>query len=268
MLKYLFLIILCNSLLPVTSAKEITEKEYLKADSALWNDYEFQQNLIWNKITENPEKRDSLRRELDLLLKKTLVTNKELAIKYSSTPSGLQRVFMVRNDIEKTRLKNIYENLPDTMKSMPYSLLLKEYIDADQLKEGDFFVPFECYLPNGSLYDWKDTNNRKILLVFSGLGCVGPDGRDIIKQWKDAGWIIIDYQVVNNLDQLKEQANIYDLGIISVADFKGEASPMKIKYNAQSMPTCYLIDENGIIKMITIGLTNKLIDAMGVKLEF
>ena len=249
------------------SAKEISEKEYIKVDSILWNNFEIEQMKLWDLMEENPTNRDSLRKALRTLEEITYKTNVDLAIEYSSVPSGLKRVFMVRNQIEKSKLKDIYNSLSDSMQRSYYGELLKEYIMTQQLKEGDPFEPFECYLPDGNLYDWSDLKDGKILLVFSGLGCMGRDGREIIKQWNNAGWTIIDYQIVNNLQQLQDEAVIYNLGNKNVADFKGDGSPMKIKYDAQAAPTCFLIDENGIIKMISIGLTKELKDAMGVELN-
>ena len=248
-------------------AKDITEEEYIKADKILWDNYEELQSKIWERMDIYPEERDSLIAMYKKASESTHKRNVELAIEYASVPSGLKRVFMVRNNIGKPKLIEIYQTLPDSLKTSPYGSLLKEYIDTDQLKVGDPYVPFECYLPDSTLYDWSDVKNGKILLIYSGLGCMGPEGREIIKQWTQAGWTILDFQVVDNFDKFQETAQLYNLGNINVADFKGEASPMKILYSAQAAPTCYLI-EDGIIKIISIGLSEEIIDAMGVKFDF
>ncbi len=83
----------------------ITEANYLKEDSLLWHDYEENGNAIYRLIKEHPEKNDSLRNMLSQLYSKADIKNVEFALKYFTVPSGLQRVYMLRDMIGKKTLK-------------------------------------------------------------------------------------------------------------------------------------------------------------------
>lgn len=56
-------------------------------------------------MKEHPEKNDSLENILSLLYSKAAIENVGLALKYFTVPSGLQRVYMLRNMIGKKTLK-------------------------------------------------------------------------------------------------------------------------------------------------------------------
>ena len=62
-----------------------------------------------------------------------------------------------------------------------------------------------------------------------------------------------------NLKRLKELPKMYpDFTLIS--DFQTEGNPMNIIYNAQSRPTCFLVDRKGIIRDRCEGLDTKRIE--------
>lgn len=77
------------------------EKEYLRKDSMLWEAYEQRHQemaALWDKY---PEMQDSLQAAFNSFYDATLKRNRELAMEYASTPSGLQRLYMCRLDIPK-----------------------------------------------------------------------------------------------------------------------------------------------------------------------
>lgn len=121
----------------------ITEANYLKEDSLLWHDYEENGNAIYRLIKEHPEKNDSLRNMLSQLYSKADIKNVELVLKYFTVPSGLQRVYMLRDMIGKKTLKNILNALPDTLQNTSYANYICNYIEKPQLTEGDQYVRFE-----------------------------------------------------------------------------------------------------------------------------
>ena len=50
-----------------------------------------------------------------------------------------------------------------------------------------------------------------------------------------------------------------DYGFVS--DFRGGFSPMKIRYGAQTTPTCFLVDPRGVIRVKSAGLAPERYEA-------
>ena len=163
----------------------ITEANYLKEDSLLWHDYEENGNAIYRLIKEHPEKNDSLRNMLSQLYSKADIKNVELALKYFTVPSSLQRVYMLRDMIGKKTLKNILNALPDTLQNTSYANYICNYIEKPQLTEGDQYVRFETQTASGEKFDWKSMENKNLILLYDGLSCMGKSGRDYLKELLD-----------------------------------------------------------------------------------
>ena len=92
------------------------EKEYLRKDSMLWEAYEQRHQemaALWDKY---PEMQDSLQAAFNSFYDATLKRNRELAMEYASTPSGLQRLYMCRLDIPKKVLVHILDTLGTGMR--------------------------------------------------------------------------------------------------------------------------------------------------------
>ena len=57
-----------------------------------------------------------------------IVKNKQLAIKFAKTKSGLNRVYFLREHFSKTEIKELLDETPAHLKSLECYTLLKEYI--------------------------------------------------------------------------------------------------------------------------------------------
>ena len=238
----------------------ITEANYLTEDSQLWQDYEKNASATYRLMKEHPEKNDSLENVLSLLYSKAAIKNVELALKYSAVPSGLQRVYMLRDMIGKVTLKNVLNALPDTLQNTSYANYIHNYIETHQLTEGDQYVTFETQTASGEKFDWESMENKNLLLLYDGLSCMGKYGRDYLKGLLDKtdrkDLEIVVYCCISNLEDLKELQKQYpDFTLIS--DFQTEGNPMNIVYNAQARPTCFMIDRRGTIQIRCEGLDQK-----------
>lgn len=72
----------------VYAQQEITEKNYLEQDSALWDNYEKQQEELVGCWKTMPGKRDSIEQALEEIYENACARNIELAVRYASVPSG------------------------------------------------------------------------------------------------------------------------------------------------------------------------------------
>jgi hypothetical protein len=245
------------------SATHITEENYLKADSALWAEFERDTEPLIEQMDAEPERFDALY-ELYLSIEEaTDKKNVELAMEYAAVPSGLRRMYMVRNDIDKKLAQKRLSEIPDSMQQSYYGQLIKQFIEAGQVEEGDKYQPFECTGTDGQMFDWSRLDGKKILLLYGGLGCMGQEGRDLLKKWyeqysRDDFQAVIYTPGVGNYEELVEDKRYWMnngvIDYIAIADFLGDASPIKIIYGSQAKPTCFMIDGEGHVVIKSEGL--------------
>ena len=268
MKTHTFILIICL-LLAGCSHKivpsHITEVNYLKADSAIWMEYEkICDSLSVVAESASPEELEKIEIEAEEILQTTLQRNAELALEYAATPSGLKRLFMARGDISKEQISEALQSIPDSMQQSEYGKLLKLHLDTRQLGEGDKFQSFDCTTIEGKPLNWDALSGKNRLLLYGGLGCMGRSGRNYLsqlhKQYPELEIVI--YYTVTNAEQFQEEYAAWqqrgvDFDYRAVSDFKGDASPIKIIYGTQATPTCLFISRDGTIKVLSEGLAPK-----------
>lgn len=242
---------------PVNTKTAISENNYLKEDSILWAQYEVCNEKLLHKYQTDSISEDSLHKAWEELYRKTSKKNIELALEYVTVPSGLQRLYMVRNEVPKEQLAEKLSILPDSLQENKYAQYIRKYIKANQKKAGDIFEPFECVCPDGKPFNWNTLKGKHILLIFDGLYCMGKSGRnyleDMLRKTNPDQLEMIVYLKCKNMDSLKEEAEKFpDFKLVS--DFQPEGSPMNILYKCQASPTCFIIDQQGKIHFISEGL--------------
>lgn len=261
----LCLIVFCLfCVLNLYSQEAITEANYLKQDSILWADFTLRQQELeecWNSV---PDKRDSIKNIFDGIFNEASQKNIELAIKYASTPSGLQRLFMTRLRIPKDTLNGILDSLGPDMRESLYGRCIMEHIRTRQIEEGDSLWRFPCVQQDGEDFDWSVTDGKRLLVLYGGLGCMGKNGRDELERLYNRtlrdDLLILVYWPCSSLAALQEIKAEYPYDYIFVSDFMQDASPMKIRYGVQATPTCFFTDRRHIVKVKCEGLDMKRID--------
>lgn len=179
----LYLLFICLfSITNLYSQELITEENYLKEDSIIWMNYEKRQEELGRIWKTMPEKRDSIQCISEDIYKKTSKANIELAIKYASVPSGLQRLYMTRLNIPKDTLANILNALNPEMQESFYGKNIREHLYTQQIQEGDSIYRFPCTQVDGNMFDWNITNGKQLLMLYGGLGCMGKKGREQLEQ--------------------------------------------------------------------------------------
>ena len=257
--KISFIVIFLMSIASQLYAQKIiTEANYLKEDSILWDDFEKQQKVLSQYWETMPDKRDSIQNVFNGILDKASKTNIKLAIKYASVPSGLKRLYMTRLNIPKDTLKNILNSLDAGMQQSFYGKNIREHLQTRQIQEGDSIYLFPCVQIDGKEFEWGITKGKQLLILYGGLGCMGEKGREqlelLYNQTSRNNLLILVYWPCSSLNKLQKIKNEYPSQYIFISDFKQDASPMKIKYGTQATPTCFLTDKQHIVKVKCTGL--------------
>lgn len=259
----LYVVLICIlSITKLYSQEIITEANYLKEDSILWISFEKQQEELSQYWATMPEKKDSIQNVFDNIYKKVSKENIDLAMKYASVPSGLQRLYMTRLDIPKDTLENILNSLNIEMQASFYAKNIREHLRTKQIQKGDSIYQFPCVQIDGKQFDWSLTNGKQLLILYGGLGCMGKDGREqlnlLYNQTSSDDLLILVYWPCSSLENLQSLKKEYPSEYIFISDFKQDASPMKIIYGTQASPTCFLTDKQHIVKEKCTGLHMEL----------
>lgn len=249
------LTISCNSKI---HNKTLTEENYLREDSLLWINFEKETEGLIAILDSLPNQRDSIINIYNFLNEEVDKKNIELAFKYACTPSGLRRLFMVRNDVSKDSLAKVLDTLPEEMQKSETGLNIKAHLETEQLAKGDALYAFPCQDEEGEAFNWETLKGKQVLLLYGGLGCMGSEGREALKhlyeQTSRKNIEIIVYWPSSSLENLQAIRKQYPSDYIFISDFKQDASPMKIKYGCQATPTCFLTDKNHQIVVKSEGL--------------
>ena len=249
------LTISCNSKI---HNETLTEENYLREDSLLWINFEKETEGLIAILDSLPNQRDSIINVYNIMFEKANRKNIELAFKYANTPSGLQRLFMVRNNVSKDSLAKVLDTLPEEMQKSETSLNIKAHLETEQLAKGDALYAFPCQDEEGEAFNWETLKGKQVLLLYGGLGCMGSEGREALKhlyeQTSRKNIEIIVYWPSSSLENLQAIRKQYPSDYIFISDFKQDASPMKIKYGCQATPTCFLTDKNHQIVVKSEGL--------------
>lgn len=259
-LRLILTLILLSSL-NVCFCEEITEANYLREDSVLWGKFYAEYDVMQKLWQDFPEKRDSLQAAYEEMYESASRENRRLAMKYASVPSGLQRLYMVRLELPKDTVRRVFDRLPDNMKESFYGECIKKHLDTVQVEEGDSLLRFYCIDDKGMDFDWSVTDGKKVLLLYGGLGCMGESGRKYLQSLYDSiprdKFLIIVYHPCSSLENLRKVREVYPSEFVFISDFLQNASPMKIVYGTQATPTCFLFDEQHILKVKSVGIDEK-----------
>lgn len=256
----------CNS---KVQNETLTEENYLHEDSLLWINFEKETEGLIAILDSLPNQRDSIINVYNVILEKANQKNIELAFKYACTPSGLQRLFMVRNHVSKDSLAKVLNTLPEEMQKSEAGLNIKAHLETEQLAEGNALFSFPCQNEEGEPFDWETLKGKQVLLLYGGLGCMGSNGREALKnlyeQTSRKNLEIIVYWPSSSLEKLQAIRKQFPSDYIFISDFKQDASPMKIKYGCQATPTCFLTDKKHQIVVKSEGLN---MDAFNKHIHF
>ena len=261
-MKKIHLILLCCGLAVLNSCKEVlTEEQYIIEDDKIWKEYDNKMDEIYKYQSKHPEKRDSLNSVKKHISDQADIKNMETAIKYARTQNGLARLFILRTDMPKEKLQSIYNKLPTKVKESKNGKTLSLYLEANQIKVGDKILDFKSFDTNGNEFELSKIKNKKILLLYGGLKCIREFGRkELLKLYQKTGkdnLEIVVYQPSDNLSQLKKSWPKYQSNFTLISDFKGQRSPIKVIYAAQTLPTVFLFDKKGILKIKRDGFSDE-----------
>lgn len=199
------------------------------------------------------DKQDSI----SSLIKQLSKVITEYAINNYNSFVSVEQLYRVRNDLNKDTLGKIIKKLDPEILNSPYGKSLVLHYKSNIPDEGDFYEDFSANTLTGESLTASQVlkTGKPILIIFGGLGCMGQNGRSILKKFDEKyknDITILAFVFARNRDEWISDSK-YELDITLLSDLKGDHSPIKIKYGVQVTPTVYLLDINGKIILKSSG---------------
>ena len=249
-----------------TLSQEITEENFNNTVAGVLNDYAEKIQALYGSLGNDPNSLTAARVQADERMFQKLF---DVSREFISLPEALNLAYNIRIHIPKDSLRSLLDSLPDDKKYSEYGKNIQMHIDTEQIKEGDRFSDFEATGSDGNKFTLSELDGKNVLLLYGGLDCMGESGREYLKKLYGSTsketFVIVVYVPVADPEKMKEYNDDFPSDYIVVSDFLLDSSPIKIKYGAQSTPTCFFINNNGIVDFISVGLPmselNRLLNA-------
>lgn len=235
---------------------ENSNREYYLKDSLLWDSYEKKMDLIFKTVSDKTIRnklRDSLTNSVNL-------GNRMLAAEYKNSVGGIKRIFMTRNDFEKTELNKLLIGLSPTItQTEDYKALLK-HVSTNQIKTGDLIPNIQFKDSENKTVKFENGyNNIIIYAAFATTDCMGSKNRSLLNKlisevtFSKDNRIFLFYNT-SDINELQSIRSKYKDKITYISDFTGPFSDFRIKTGSQASPTIYVFDKTGKLKTIELGV--------------
>jgi len=165
---------------------------------------------------------------------------------------GVEELYNRRDQLERDDMLALSANLDEEIRSSPYGQSLLEFLEVEQLQEGDPFVDFELVnLENQSLrLNDLVGRGKPCLLVFGALGQMQQYHRNLMGTFyydNKEEVEVIGYVWEHDLENF-QQDTLWYRGVPLYTDFKKEHSPLVIRYGVVHTPTVFVFDKEGVIR--------------------
>lgn len=179
---------------------------------------------------------------------------------------GLDILYRNRQRIGKDSIETLLSQLDEPLKTTTKAQGLILFVFGELAQKGKKFLDFEVDDINGQTFKLSSLKGNYILLSFWNASC-GPCRRENKK-------ISADYNRLKNkisfvsfsTDQVKSSwlnaSKADNILWTNVSDLKGDNGKIKTQYNVQSIPTSFLINREGIIIQVFIGLDDNFLNQL------
>ena len=221
---------------------------------------------------------DSLKPDLQAKMDRNDEERSELEKRYALVFEDAFPYFRQRKRHSKDSLSILLNSASEEIQQSKTGQALRKYIDNQQITEGMPFQTFPCYDVEGNSFDWNLIKGKRVFLVHDGLDCMthGQDNsafRKYLKRLCEEApnclpLIFVDCETREDLLDSIEEYGLQDYYVVS--EFQKNLGTLDWLYNDQISPTCYYIDEQGIILKVTEGIAPESLEKefLGINISF
>ncbi|MBL0336871.1 MAG: TlpA family protein disulfide reductase [Chitinophagaceae bacterium] len=211
-----------------------------------------------NKYYRDTLHRQQLIKKLNLYQDTAQRIYVEFGKKHPNSYIGLDILYRNRQRVGKETIESLLPEIESSIKASPKGEALLLFVLGELAKKGKPFIDFQVPDINGNLFKLSALKGNYILLSFWNAAC-GPCRRENRKLSQDFGRFKNKLAIVSfSTDKVKSvwlKASLTDNILwTNVSDLQGDNGKIKTQYDVQAIPTTFLINRDGIIIEIFIGL--------------
>lgn len=178
----------------------------------------------------------------------------------------VSRIYALRNVVDKKTLAKIYDKFADSLKQKePYARSIKQHLDIRQVMVGDTVGDFNAKMLHDQPFRFGELSDLKdVLLVFGSPKSMGSE-MNLLLQIMYRKINLSKLEIVNfymETDRASFEKAVRDANVswLSITDFKGDHSSIKIAFGIQALPTCVYMGRGGAVEEISVGLTDSMME--------
>jgi peroxiredoxin len=179
---------------------------------------------------------------------------------------GLDILYRNRQRIGKDTVKSLLAQMPARIRSTAKAQALDIFVHSELAQKGKPFIDFEAQSIEGTPFRLSSLKGNYILLSFWSAGCVPcrMENRKISKDYerlKDK-LSIVSFSTDKNQNAWVKASKEDKILWPNISDLAGDNGRIKTIYDVQAIPTCYLINKEGIIIEKFIGFDEDFINQL------
>jgi peroxiredoxin len=138
----------------------------------------------------------------------------------------------------------------------PLDSIVAASADRQRDKPAPLFVLAD---PNGITYALEDLRGQVVLLNFWASWCEPckaemPELDDLAREYRDAGFRVLAVNVLEDAESIRRFGEELELDLPLLVDRRGDVNKA---YSVQGLPTSYLIDADGVIRDVRLGVVTR-----------
>lgn len=218
-----------------------------------------------HEASTDSAERVKLIREYNAIDTKCMLDIFNLYAKYSKIEGVVSRLYALRTSVDKAQLEKVLNKISkDVSQSDPYVASIRAHIDSRQIAQGDTVGDFRAKMARGADFRFSEfTGEKDVLLIFGGLDCMGKDMYTILQiMYRKVDLTKLEIvSVFPEEDKAAFEAEVRAKNVpwVSICDFRGDHSPLKIAFGVQATPTCFYIGKGGRVEAISIGVSDDIL---------
>lgn len=217
------------------------------------------------EASSDSAERVKLAREFDAIDAKCTLDIFNMYAKNIKIEGAVSQLYALRTSVDKAQLAKVLSKIPkDVAQKDPYAASIRAHLDSHQIAVGDTVGDFRAKVARGADFRFSEfTGEKDVLLIFGGLECMGKDMYTILQvMYRKVDLTKLEIvSVFLDTDKAAFEAEVRQKNVpwVSVCDFKGDHSPLKIAFGVQATPTCFYISKGGRVESASIGVSDNIL---------